>query len=204
MNPNLNANEREVIKLALFFQKNARRIIEEKSLNENYSELAESCEKIITALSTHADFRASVLQQKKELQSAIQDNALCPKCESAEYLRYIGVDTSEEWKCNKYKCRRCNISFVWNRPNNPWDLLKFVERMKEQIMLQSNISEMAGEFSELTPALQNLDSQMENLRSTINHVDRIYSDMMEKDEAMSTLVKEFKKFLMIEKIKLEE
>src|SRR5690606_21463649 len=118
------------------------------------------------------------------------------------YLKYIGEDDTEEWKCNKYKCRRCNITFVWNRPNNPWDLLKFVERLKEQLILQAGISGGAG--SQLSPLLVNLEAQMESLRNAISHVDKVYSEMIEKDQAMATLVKDFKKLLMIEKIKLEK
>ena len=204
MNQNLNQEEREVVKLALFFQKNAKRIIEEKALDENHLELSDSCEKIITALNTHADFRASVLQQQQELQSAIQDNAVCPKCEGVEYLKHIGVDSTEEWKCNKYKCRRCNITFVWNRPNNPWDLLKFVDKLKEQLQVQMGVAQMGGLSSaEFAPMMENLDSQMANLKATIDHVDKIHAEMIEKDQTMTSLVKEFKKFLMIEKIKLE-
>jgi hypothetical protein len=120
-------------------------------------------------------------------------------------LKYIGEDNSEEWKCNKYKCRRCNITFVWNRPNNPWDLLKFVQKLKEQVQLQLGIAEAGGyPVSTMQPMLDNLNAQMNSLSVAIDHIDGLYRDMTEKDHAMGKLVKEFKKFLMIEKIKLEE
>jgi hypothetical protein len=76
--------------------------------------------------------------------------------------------------------------------------------LKEQLQLQLGIADMAGAPStDLTPMMANLDSQMDNLKATIDHVDKLYADMMEKDQTMTSLVKEFKKFLMIEKIKLE-
>jgi hypothetical protein len=69
-----------------YSQKNSKRIIEAKGLQEDYSELSGSCEKIVAALNTHADFRSSVLKQREEMMSSVKDNASCPKCEGPEYL----------------------------------------------------------------------------------------------------------------------
>ncbi len=70
------------------------------------------------------------MQQHENLKKIVRDNAECPKCKRSDQLKPKGLDPNEKgWKMNRYRCRRCNIAFTWNRPNNPWDMLEFVEDM---------------------------------------------------------------------------
>ncbi len=208
MNQNLNPEERELIKLANFFSKNARQLMTENLISEEHQQLIASCEKIVNSLNTHADYRASVLEQREVLGSMIKDNASCPHCESNGYLKIIGVDTEHEgWKCNKYKCRRCNITFVWNRPNNPWDMLKFIEKLKEQLQMKILMIKAQGEEASeglSDNMLEELDANIETLRGTIETVDKQYEEMQAMDAEMQEVVKQFKKHLQIEKIRIQE
>lgn len=203
MNPNLNVEEREVVKLAMFFRKAAKRLVEEERLAEVDENLISSCEKVMVTLTNHADYRASVESVRENLKNVIKDNAKCPECGKAEMLKNIGVDLSEEYKCNKYKCRKCNITFVWNRPNNPWDMLKFVEKLKNQLeskVQEENVS--AEEVDQSGNMLIDLNKHIATLKEAIEKADTEYEEMQKKDDEMQTIVKQFKKYLLIEKIKI--
>src|SRR4051812_23285889 len=128
MNPNLKPEERDLYKLVSYFKKRAEILIIENRLDEEYRQMLDTCDKLTEQLDLHAKNRAAVLAEREQLKNIIKDNARCPKCESNANLKMIGVDKNEQgWKSNKYKCRRCNITFVWNAPNNPWDMIPYVE-----------------------------------------------------------------------------
>ena len=123
---NLKENEREVIKLISFFRKRAERMIEEGTLSAEEQEVTTSCKKLEDSLYLHAANREAVLEKREQLSAIVKDNAACPQCESNMHLKFVTVDKNEKgWKSNRYRCRKCNIAFTWNRPNNPWDLVPY-------------------------------------------------------------------------------
>src|SRR4051812_41515724 len=122
MNPSLKKNERELVKLTRFFRKRAESFTETGKLTEEQkNKIIESCENLEKSLDIHAQYREAVILRRENLQKSVQDNAACPKCNGRVQLKLVGTVTHERgWKSNKYRCRKCNIEFVWNRPNNPW------------------------------------------------------------------------------------
>src|SRR3954471_16633300 len=129
MEPNLKPEERELIKLVNYFKKRGEVLIIENKLGEEYAQMLETCDKLVEQLNVHAKNREIILNERKQLESMVKDNAKCPSCHSNEMLKNIGTEKNEQgWTSNKYKCRRCNITFVWNAPNNPWDMIPYVEK----------------------------------------------------------------------------
>lgn len=205
MNPNLNENERELIKLANYFSKNAERLLIEEKIGEEHKNLVESCKQIVAALNNHADYRATILEQREAMNHVIKDNAHCPKCNQVDQLKKTGVDSSQDIKCNTYKCRKCNISFVWNRPNNPWDFLKFIDRLQIQVlekMQVDNIQEQ--EIGMYQQMLTDLAAQRAKLQESVTQVDENYSVMQQKEAEMAGLVNSFSKYLKITKIQMAD
>jgi hypothetical protein len=203
MNSNYNDDEREVVKLANYFIRQAKKYTDVSESGQQLA-LISSCQQICDVLSNHADYRSAIEEEKQYLSKIIKDNAVCPKCSSMEYLRFSEVDNSEEYKCNRYRCRKCNIAFTWNRPNNPWDMLKFVKRLKQEMEDKFNRSrEMGNENSDDLSSIENLGVEVEKLSSAIDQFDARYNQMTSKDEEIQAMVKDFKKYLKIEKVKFE-
>ncbi len=203
MNPNLKEHERELVKLVNFFRKRAERLLKEGKLSEEHSQMHDSCLNLISKLELHANVRASVLEQRNTLQHIVKDNAQCPDCNKNTHLKFVGIAThAKGWKSNKYRCRRCNIEFIWNRPNNPWDLALFIEdhiaelekskegkNESEQAQIDVLIGQMVDSLAQLRPALEKSDSE--------------FSEMENRDLDMKKIISQFKKFLLIEKVKMD-
>jgi hypothetical protein len=97
-------------------------------LNDEHTKVSESCANLIEKINLHADSRAEIIEQREKLKGIVKDNATCPKCQQSVQLKLIGaIKNDKGWKCNKYKCRKCNIEFVWDKPNNAWDMIPFME-----------------------------------------------------------------------------
>jgi hypothetical protein len=205
MDHNLKPEERELVKLVQYFKKRAQVLITENKLEEDYRRMLETCDKLTEQLYLHAKNRENILAERAQLESMIQDNAKCPKCSSNEMLRLIGFDTSAQgWKSNKYKCRRCNIAFVWNTPNNPWDMIPYVEKF---------IKDTEEKMTDLDPADPGRESTMQGLEQMKANVAKLkpvteasdldMKDLQEREIQMAEMVHKFKKHLLIEKIKME-
>ena len=204
MQQNLKPEEREVIKLVGFFKKKAEQLLNEGKLPDEYRQLVETSEKLVEQINLHANKREIILGERDQLQNLMRDNAACPKCTSAEKLKHTGTDKSEQgWISNKYKCRHCNIEFVWNAPNNPWHMIPYVEHFvaelrrktegateRDRQLVETAIKDMEGNMVKLKPIVEASDADMAEL------------EMAEKE--MAELVHRFKKHLMIEKIKIED
>jgi hypothetical protein len=204
MAQNLKDNERELIKLVNFFRKEAEALMrEDKSVD--YNEVINSCEKLIAQLNHHAAHREEVLYQRETLKNLVKDNAVCPKCSKGDLLKHVGVDkNSAGWKSNKYKCRKCNIEFVLNRPNNPWDLLPFMENFildLENKFSQGDFSEEEKQHSET--AISQMKASISKLKPVVEASDLDYREMLTKEEEMDKLIHEFRNHLMIERIKMD-
>ncbi len=206
MDQNLKPEERELVKLVQYFKKRAQVLITENKLEEEYRQMLETCDKLTEQLYLHAKFRETVLAERSQLQSMINDNAKCPKCASNEMLKVIGFDTNAQgWKSNKYKCRRCNIAFVWNTPNNPWDMIPYVEKFigdTEEKM--AGLDESDDHRRSTLLGLQQMKANLAKLKPVVDASDVDMKDLEEREIHMADMVRKFKKHLQIEKIKLEE
>ncbi|MDQ2656833.1 MAG: hypothetical protein M3Y60_05380, partial [Bacteroidota bacterium] len=115
MNKNFKANERDLVKVATYFKKRSRKLIEEGRLGEEHRKVEETVDRFIDHLEQHADSRAAIVEQRQYLKSLVKDNARCPQCHSSEMLKQAGTEQNDKgWKSNRYKCRKCNIYFTWN------------------------------------------------------------------------------------------
>jgi len=202
--PELKANERELIKLIRFFSKRAAQLMESGALSVDNSQLTAACENLEKQLYTHATNRTAILEKREKLEKVVEDNARCPKCERADMLKRTGVATNAQgWRSNTYRCRRCNIEFTWNKPNNPWHLAEFLEvyiaELEKGLEQEQNpqvtehtkaaIEQMQESLSRLCPVLTTSDEEMDALQ--------------EKEKEMTKLIHQFKNYLLIEKIKLD-
>ncbi|MBA9078613.1 MULTISPECIES: hypothetical protein [Rufibacter] len=205
MRQNLTENEREVIKLINFFKKRGERLAEEGSLTQEHEDLNAACERLTEKIYRHADFRQQVLEKHQTLKGIIEDNAQCPTCGKADMLKKVSVVSNElGWKMNRYKCRRDNIEFTWNRPNNPWDMIPFLEVCLQELDANIASAEMDGALKDRAQeARDHMAVSLEQLRAAILSADTEKAQMEEQDKEMARMLHEFKKYLMIEKIKLE-
>ncbi|HEY0029360.1 MAG TPA: hypothetical protein VGC65_01280 [Bacteroidia bacterium] len=205
MNQHLKENERELIKQVSYFKKRAEKIILEGKSAEDHLPLIESCEKLVDTIQLHAAKRAEILLQRETLKNIVKDNAVCPKCYKNTHLKPAGIDTGDNgWKCNKYRCRKCNIEFVWAKPNNPWDLVPYLERMIANI--ETKLSEEGVEESqkeESTKMIEQIQLSLSKLKPVIEASDLDYAEMEAREADMSRIVNEFKMHLQIERIKLD-
>jgi hypothetical protein len=200
----LNKNERELVKLATFFIKNTERLIQEGKLGEENQTVISTCHTLIEKINLHAENRESVKKNRENLKNLIKDNAHCPRCNQNSHLKLIGVDNEEKWECNRYKCRRCNITFTWNRPNNPWDMLPFTEALIQELVSKIESQNPPEDVREQTLAsIEQMRGNISKIKEIVAASDEEFETMKEREIEMSKLVHEFKNYLLIEKIKMD-
>ncbi|MBA3665831.1 MAG: hypothetical protein H0W61_16740 [Bacteroidetes bacterium] len=146
-----------------------------------------------------------MLGEREQLKGLVKDNARCPKCESNEQLKLVGVDKNEKgWKSNKYKCRRCNIEFVWSAPNNPWDMIPYVESFVADLEQKLN-DEPDESLKQSTAGVLNLmTANLGKLKPVVEASDLDLEELNARETEMAELVHKFKKHLLIEKIRMED
>src|SRR3989337_2472768 len=114
MNKHFNQKERDLVKLASFFKKQSKKLIEEGKLGDEHKKVEEAVDRFMEFINNHANTRSFVMEQRAYLNKLVKDNAECPKCHSSEKLKVVGIERNEKgWKSNRYKCRKCNIEFTW-------------------------------------------------------------------------------------------
>ncbi|HVD99803.1 MAG TPA: hypothetical protein VNB90_16455 [Cytophagaceae bacterium] len=206
MVPNLKAEERELIRLVNFFKKKVKMLVAENKATEDYTELVQTCEKLVEQIAIHAQSRDAVLEDRERLKGLIKEQALCPRCEKNTNLKLIGTDKSPEgWKSNKYRCKKCNIEFVWNMPNNPWDMVPYVEKYIAELEIKLQQEEVPEEVKKSNIlAIDQLKGNLAKLKPVVEASDLDLSEMESRDKEMGEIVKNFTKHLMIEKIRMEE
>jgi hypothetical protein len=206
MSDNLKPEERELVKLVNYFRKHNEKLSLENNLSEEYRHMLETCEKLLEQVNLHAKNRDVVHAEREQLKSLVRDNAVCPKCSSSAMLKVTGVDVNERgWKSNKYKCRSCNIEFVWTTPNNPWDMIPYVENFLEELEKKSLDLNMDDSIREQTTmALVQMRTSLGTLRPIVEASDLDFAEMEAREKEMSVLVNKVKKHLLIEKIRIEE
>lgn len=206
MDQNLKPEERELVKLVNFFKKRGEILIIENKLGDEYRQMLETCDKLVEQLHIHAKNRETVLSERAQLQGMVRDNAKCPSCNSNEMIKTIGTEKNEQgWESNKYKCRRCNITFVWNTPNNPWDMIPYVENFVATMESKLEEQELDDASRENTKhALEQMRGNIGKLKPVVAASDRDFAELQERETQMADMVHKFKKHLMIEKIRMED
>ncbi len=203
--PTFNARERELVKAANQFKKRAQNLVKAGRLTEEHLQVVAACDQLLTQVNQHAERRAIIEAQHEQLKKLVHDNAQCPRCKSNAHLKPAGVFADEHgWKMNKYRCRRCNIEFVWNRPNNPWDMLKFIDTLLVQ--LDGNLEAEATDPAAREQTLLMREQVMQNLnrlKPVVETADENLREIRQKDAEMAQMLHEFKNYLLIETIKLD-
>ncbi len=206
MAQNLKPNERELIRLVNFFNKRTKALAQENKPIEEYAQLLETGNKLVEQISIHANNRDIVEAERKKLNELVKENAACPKCQKSNQLKLVGTSKSPEgWKSNKYKCRKCNIEFVWNAPNNPWDMIPYVERFivqSEEKIAKENVP--AEEKQQVAAMVEQMKGNLDKLKPVVEASDRDLASIENHEKEMEELISKFKKYLMIEKIKMED
>jgi len=205
MNKNFKANERELVKVATYFKKQSKKLMEEGKLGEENKQVGEAVDRFVQHLENHANARAFILEQRDYLRKLVKDNAKCPQCHSSDMLKPAGSEQNDKgWKSNRYKCRKCNIYFTWNLPNNPWDMIQYIQEM-----LGTLREKYAGETGSdedraaIQGTIENMQANLDKLKPVIDAHDKEYAELTSRDEEMDRLVHEFKNSLLIEKIKMD-
>jgi transposase-like protein len=197
--------EKDVLRLI----KNLAKTLQERSgeeQNEEMQQFMTACESFEKQIKAHAEYRSVILNARQHLSEMIKEDAVCPRCHSREFLKPAGTEINDKgWKSNRYKCRRCNITFVWNTPNNPWDIIPYAEDFIKQVETRITAgSEGENGTESLMPALEKMRESLEQLKPVVETSDKQYAEFEEREKALSDLVHEFRKQLMIKKIQLEE
>jgi hypothetical protein len=201
----LKEDERELVKLANYFRKRAQHLIEEGKLSQEHQQVIVACERLTNTIYEHSSVREEITQKRENVKSIIKDNAVCPQCESNSQLKFVGIDKNDKgWKFNKYKCRRCNIQFVWNRPNNPWDMISFTEEMAvefdKKIDSETSSEEEKQQFKLMLVQVQ---ENLNLIKPVIQRSDDEFEALQTRDEEISKMIKEFKNYLLIQKVLLD-
>jgi hypothetical protein len=206
MEKHFTQEERQLLKLIEFFKKRIEKLKSENQLPQEYEQLAETCDKMAGQLTIHAKNREIVETEREQLKKMIKDNARCPKCLKPDFLKLIGTDVNDKgWKSNKYKCRKCNIEFVWNAPNNPWDMIPYAEKVVEDMEKRLEQENPPEEVKQQTVAtLEQMKANLARLKPVVEAADKDFSDLEFREKEMSEIVHKFKKHLMIERIRISD
>lgn len=200
----LKANERELIKLIRFFKKRGDQLAASGELSEQHEQLTKACRNLENQLYRHAENRTAILEKRGKLEKIIEDKAQCPKCHKADMLKKNGVATNEQgWKSNTYRCRRCNTTFTWNRPNNPWHMAAFLETYIQELEQSLQTEQRVEMQHHIEGAIPQLQDSLFRLRPVLQNSDEEVEALKQKEEEMDRLIHQFKNYLLIEKIKLD-
>ena len=120
-------------------------------------------------------------------------------------LKLVGTEKNDKgWKSNRYKCRKCNIEFTWNRPNNPWDMIQYIEEVLQLLKSKQAEAEVSAvEKEQLGSGIENMENNLSKLKPVIDAHDLEYNALQTREEEMEKLIHEFKNSLLIEKIKMD-
>jgi hypothetical protein len=205
MNRHFKNNERDLVKVATFFKRQSKKLIAEGKLGEEHLKVSEAVDRFVEQMDLHANTRAQILEQRESLKKIVKDNPVCPRCNTGDKLRLVGTEKNEKgWKSNRYRCRKCNVQFTWNRPNNPWDMISYIEEVI--IMLTAKLNDPAVselEKEQIAAGLDNMKSNLDKLKPVIEAHDSEYNAIQARDTEMEQLIHEFKNSLLIERIKMD-
>ena len=205
MNKHFKPNERELVKVATFFKKQSRKLIAEGKVGDENRKVEEAVDRFIDHMDSHANTRAFILEQREYLKKLVKDNPQCPQCNSRDMLKLVGSEKNEKgWKSNRYKCRKCNILFTWNMPNNPWDMIAYIEEVLGALRLKKESEATPeAEKQEALATIAGMQANLDKLKPVIDAHDQEYNALQKREEEMDKLIHEFKNSLLIEKIKMD-
>lgn len=205
MNKHFKPHERELVKLATYFKKQSKKLIEAGKLSAEHQNVGEAVDRFINHLDGHANIRASVLEEREHLKKLVKDDAVCPSCNTRDMLKLVGTEKNDKgWKSNRYRCRKCNIEFTWNRPNNPWDMIAYIEEVLGVLQLKhEDQSASETEKDQLSLAIESMRGNLDKLKPVIDAHRREFDAMESREAEMEKLIHEFRNTLLIEKIKMD-
>jgi DNA-binding transcriptional regulator GbsR (MarR family) len=205
MNKHFNQQERDLVKLAGFFKKQSIKLMEQGMLGEEHKSVQDAVDRFLDHMNSHVNTRTFILEQHEYLNKLVKDNARCPKCLSSEKLKVVGVEKNEKgWRSNRYKCRKCNVEFTWNLPNNPWHMIEYIQEMLAEIQAKADESSTPEDSrAEALETINNLMANLNSLKPVIDAHDREYRELQSRESEMERLMHEFKNSLTIEKIKMD-
>lgn len=203
MNKHFKDNERELLKVVTFFKKKSKKLIESGKLGEEHKKVEEAVDRFVQQMDLHANHRALILEQRQYLANLVKDDAACPKCGKKDMLKQAGTEKNEKgWESNRYKCRKCNIQFTWNRPNNPWDMIPYIEELLDTLRLNYANAD-SSEKEQAAAAIESMKANLDRLKPVIAEHDNEYNRLQAQEAEMEKLIHEFKNTLLIEKIKMD-
>jgi hypothetical protein len=205
MNKYFKPHERELVKVVNFFKRQSKKLIGEGKLGEEHKKIEDTVDRFIEQIEHHANTRAFILEQRVYLNRLVKDDAECPKCHTKDMIKLVGTERNEKgWKSNRYKCRKCNIQFTWDKPNNPWDMIHYIQNILQTFRSKhDDESTSADEKEELATAIASTQGNLDKLTPVIDAHDREYNDLQLRESEMERLIHEFKNSLLIEKIKMD-
>jgi hypothetical protein len=205
MDKHFRNNERELVKIANYFKRQSRKLIAEGKLGEEHKKVEEAVDRFVEHMNQHVANRVAILEQRAFLQKLVKDNPECPSCHTSDKLKLVGTEKNEKgWRSNRYKCRKCNIAFTWNRPNNPWDMILYIEEVIQ--LLKAKLDDPAAAADERETnlaAIESMQANLDKLKPVIDAHNQDYEALQQRDSEMEKLIHEFKNTLMIEKIKMD-
>ena len=205
MNKHFKPNERELVKVATFFKRQSKKLIAEGKIGEENKNVEEAVDRFIEHMNNHANARAFIMEQREYLKKLVKDKPECPQCHSRDLLKLVGSERNEKgWKSNRYKCRRCNILFTWNMPNNPWDMISYIQEVLQTLRTRNENEELLdGGANERLATISSMEANLGKLKPVIDAHEQDYQDLLKREEEMDKLIHEFKNSLLIEKIKMD-
>jgi DNA-directed RNA polymerase subunit RPC12/RpoP len=204
MNKNFKANERELVNVVTYFKRQSRKLVSEGKLGEEHLKIEETVDRFIEQINSHAELRTAILEQRKQLNSIVKDDVACPKCRTKDMVKLVGTEKNDKgWRSNRYKCRKCNIQFTWKAPNNPWDLIAYINDTLTSLQQKLDDNSSHEDKDAMRHSLENMNAQLEKITPVITAHDKEYAALMEREEEMEKLIHEFKNSLLIEKIKMD-
>jgi hypothetical protein len=205
MDNHFRTNERELVKIANYFKRQSRKLIAEGKLGEEHRKVEEAVDKFVEHMNQHVANRVAILEQRVFLQKLVKDNPECPSCHTSDKLKLVGTEKNEKgWRSNRYKCRKCNIAFTWNRPNNPWDMILYIEEVIQLLNAKLQDPSISQDEKETNQAaVESMQANLDKLKPVIDAHNREYEALQARDSEMEKLIHEFKNTLMIEKIKMD-
>ncbi len=203
MNKHFNQKERDLVKLAGFFKKESIRLMSEGKLGEEHKSVQDAVDRFLEHLENHVNTRAFILEQRDYLNKLVKDNAQCPKCHTSDKLKVVGTEKNDKgWKSNRYRCRKCNIEFTWNMPNNPWHMIEYIQQILGDIQKKAEQGS-EEEKAQAISAIANMQGNLDKLKPVIDDHEKDYQALQAREQEMERLLHEFKNSLMIEKIKMD-
>ena len=203
MEDSLKENEKELIRLIKFFRERAEELIEKGKLSPEHEQLISSCEKIVAAIYAHANTRENLLLRRQVLTNIVKDNAVCKQCHKSDYLTITGSEKdSNNLEFNTYFCSNCSIGFRWSRPNNPWDMVRFIENVMNSLK-ESEATSSDSYKQEIETSLLQLEEGLSKLKPVVESSDREYQEFQIKETEFEDTIHSFRNHLLMQKMKME-